>query len=207
MSILDSIIQYKKLEQNESILNQQAMTSVVDTLMKSQEISSGIDMEKKRLDVDLAKSGLRFGAEGKIETAPDLLSQLEKDVYIATEGGLENIGRVSKTARVFKAKAEREPSPMTEKQTGEQGLRKQTALNWIRGMALRPVKRGQQPYPSPKTQEEAFANMPYFGIDPNDPEVKEEIMTLPTQKKLIGRMGPMDIIKGHKRFPELPAGY
>ena len=102
MGVLDSILKLKQIEQNEDILDQQTITSVLDTLMKSQQVSDELKQERQQMDVDLATEGLRFGETGEIEAAPDLLSSLEKDVFIAGEEGLTNIGSVPKSSRVFK---------------------------------------------------------------------------------------------------------
>ena len=109
MGVLDSILKLKQIEQNEDILDQQTITSVLDTLMKSSQVSDELTQERQKMDVELATEGLRFGESGEIENAPDLLSSLEKDVFIAGEEGLTNIGSVPKSSRVFKRSGDKKP--------------------------------------------------------------------------------------------------
>ena len=77
MSILNAVIAYKQLEQNESILDQKAMMSVIDTLEKRSKTSQLLELEKQKLDVSLGTKGLKFGAKGEIEADPSLISALE----------------------------------------------------------------------------------------------------------------------------------
>ena len=76
MSALDGIIKYKQLEQMERETNRQAITGIFDTFQKARQTSMLLDMEKKKIDVSLAKSGLRFGESGEIEGDPGLIESL-----------------------------------------------------------------------------------------------------------------------------------
>ena len=111
MSVLDSVIRFKALEKAEAQTQQQSIMSIFDTFQKARQTSILLDMEKKKVDVDLAKSGLRFGAGGKIEGDPSLLEQLGKDVYLASDKGLKKIGRVAEGDKVFKESEKKDVGP------------------------------------------------------------------------------------------------
>jgi len=103
MSALDAVIRMRALEAEEKKMQQQNVANVFGAFQKARETSMLIDLEKQKIDVSLAKSGLRMG-EGGIETAPDLLDQVEgkKDVVFASPKGLKTVGTVAKDTQVFK---------------------------------------------------------------------------------------------------------
>lgn len=76
MGILDSIIRYRELENLERQTNQQSIRNVFSIFQQARQTSLLAEMEKKRLSVDLARSGLRFGAGGRIEADPNLIEKL-----------------------------------------------------------------------------------------------------------------------------------
>jgi len=76
MSALDGIIKWKQLEAAEKETNRQSVMDIFGTFQKARQTSTLLDMEKKKVDAGLAKSGLRFGESGKIEADESLLDTL-----------------------------------------------------------------------------------------------------------------------------------
>ncbi len=79
MSVLDAVMRYKQLEQNENILDQKTMASLIDTMSKSKEASDLLEFEKDKVQATLGAQGLRFDFEtGRAERAPELGTPLEQ---------------------------------------------------------------------------------------------------------------------------------
>lgn len=111
-------------------------------------------------------------------------------------------GAVPQLIQPTKSGEKRSDVPQPEKAQTDAKLKKQIALTWIKGMSLKPKKRGVSPLQAPKSQEEAVAVLPRLGVDPNDPDVREAIKLLPREKdmKFIHKFG-------RQKFPELPTEY
>ncbi len=78
MSVLDSIIQYKQLEQNQVLQNQQAIAGIFETFQRAKHTNIVMDLEKQRTKADLATKGLVFDENGEIKRDDSLLSPLEQ---------------------------------------------------------------------------------------------------------------------------------
>ena len=136
MGVLDSIIRYKQLEQNESLLDQRAMESVLGTIQKREQTSTLLGVEKEKMRVDLAGKGLKFGERGEIVPDESILSTMEK---APTVSGLK--GDVLSSYLEGEDLTKRETSVLDEILTGTKGASK-TIEKEIRGYQEKAAKEG-----------------------------------------------------------------
>jgi hypothetical protein len=78
MGVLDSVIAYKQLEQQQAELNRQSVISIFDAFSKAKNINILADLEKKKMKADLAQKGLSFDNQGEIVRDNSLQSPLEE---------------------------------------------------------------------------------------------------------------------------------
>lgn len=76
MSVLDSIIRYKESEDAKVRADIGMIGNAYQAFQQSRNNALLLEMERKKLDVDLATKGLRFGDSGQIVPATDLIESL-----------------------------------------------------------------------------------------------------------------------------------
>jgi len=76
MSVLDAILRFKELESAKTRADIGMISNAFQNFQQSKQNSLLLEMEKKRLDVSLASRGLKFGDNGQIVPATDLIGSL-----------------------------------------------------------------------------------------------------------------------------------
>jgi len=76
MSVLDAIIRYKELEQTKTRADIGMISNAFQNFQQSRQNTLLLDMENKKLNAELATKGLRFGDNGQIVPATDLIDSL-----------------------------------------------------------------------------------------------------------------------------------
>jgi len=79
MSVLDSILEYKEKEDAKVRADIGMIGNAFAMFQQARQNNLLMEMEKKKLDVDLGTKGLRFDTEGNIVPATDLISSLGRE--------------------------------------------------------------------------------------------------------------------------------
>jgi hypothetical protein len=78
MSVLESIINFKEKEDAKLRADIGMVGNALQMFQQSRQNALLMEMEKKKLDVDLGTKGLRFNTEGQIVPATDLIESLSR---------------------------------------------------------------------------------------------------------------------------------
>jgi hypothetical protein len=136
MSVLESIINFKEKEDAKLRADIGMVGNALQMFQQSRQNALLMEMEKKKLDVDLGTKGLRFNTEGQIVPATDLIESLSR--------GQEWKPRTKEEAFEFQKIGKQEGwKPQTRKEALSFEKAKQRPIGGIKEEILRKMSTGK----------------------------------------------------------------